>query len=125
MLFFIKQIAVSCDFQSQNQSFQDLELQNHWIRTLKNVRLLLTDRPIYTIGTTRTWDILLTPITNKFNSLTIFKKLSLQYYYTSLELNCNVDDPRSWKTICLKGNQARDLTIEKIDIECVLLSFLR
>ena len=48
----MKQIAVSCVF--QNQSFQDLkslELQDHWMRTLKsskseNARLPLTNRPI-------------------------------------------------------------------------------
>ena len=69
-----------------------------------------TYQQTYTIRTTRIWNMLPRPITNKFNSLTIFKKLLLQYYHTALELNYNVDDPRSWKTICLKCNQARDLT---------------
>ena len=94
------------------QSFQNLkslELQDHWMRTLKSSKTS-TYQQTYTIRTTRIWNILPRPITNKFNSLTIFKKLLLQYYHTALELNYNVDDLRSWKTICLKCNQARDLT---------------
>ena len=29
---------------------------------------------------------------------------------TALEINYSIDDPRSWKTICVKCNQPRDLT---------------
>ena len=89
----ISQIARSLD--ANSQKFQ--------IRKCKTS----TYQQTYTIRTTRIWNI---PITNKFNSLIIFKNLLLQYYHTALELNYNVDDPRSWKTICLKCNQARDLT---------------
>ena len=39
-----------------------------------------------------------------------FKKYLLDYYFSALECNYNIDDPRSWKTICLKCNQTHDLT---------------
>jgi hypothetical protein len=69
-----------------------------------------TYQPIYTIRTTRIWNILPGSITDKSNSLLTFKSLLIKYYHTALDRNYNVDDPRSWKTICLKCNQARDLT---------------
>jgi hypothetical protein len=69
-----------------------------------------TYQQTYTIRTTRIWNILPGSITDKSNSLITFKNLLIKYYYTALDRNYNVDDPRSWKTICLKCNQARDLT---------------
>jgi hypothetical protein len=72
---------------------------------LKNLYL-----PTYTIRTTRIWNILPGSITDKSNSLITFKNILIKYYYTALDRNYNVDDPRSWKTICLKCNQAWDLT---------------
>jgi hypothetical protein len=64
----------------------------------------------YTIRSTRIWNTLPKLITNKSNSLYTFKKYLLDYYLSALQLNYNIDDPRSWKTICLKCNQTRDLT---------------
>ena len=49
-----------------------------------------TYQQTYTLRTTRIWNILPRPITNKFNSLIIFKKLLLQYYHTALQLNYRV-----------------------------------
>ena len=69
-----------------------------------------TYQQTYTIRTTRIWNILPGSITDKSNSLITFKNLLIKYYYTALDRNYNVDDPQSWKTICLKCNQARDLT---------------
>ena len=94
----ISRITRSLTLDANSQKFQ--------IRKCKTS----TYQQTYTIRITRIWNILPRPITNKFNSLTIFKKLLLQYYHTALEFNYNVDDPRSWKTICRKCNQARDLT---------------
>ena len=84
----------------------DANSQNFQTRKCKTS----TYQQSYTIRTPRIWNVLPRSITNEFNSLTIFKKLLLQYYHTALVMNYNVDDPRSWKTICLKCNQARDLT---------------
>ena len=106
----ISRITISSD--ANSQKFQ--------IRKCKTS----TYQKTYTIRTTRIWNILPRPIINKFNSLTIFKKLLLQYYHTALELNYNVDDPRSWKTICLKCNQARDLTKPITCVFKLILEFL-
>ncbi len=38
------------------------------------------------------------------DSLSVFKSILLKYYYQSLELNYDPDNPRTLKTICLKCN---------------------
>ena len=64
----------------------------------------------YTIRSTRIWNTLPEHITNKSNSIYTFKRYLLDYYFNALEANYSIDDPRSWKTICLKCNQSHDLT---------------
>ena len=60
--------------------------------------------------TIRTWNTLAKPIRSNTNSLSSFKSLLFKYYTTALNNNYNVNDSRTWKTVCLKCNQARDLT---------------
>ncbi len=43
------------------------------------------------------------------DSLSVFKSILLKYYYQSLELNYDPDNPRTPKTICLKCNSVRSL----------------
>ena len=64
----------------------------------------------YAVRSTRTWNALPKLISNKSNSVFSFKKHLLDYNFTALEINYSIDDPRSWKTICVKCNQPRDLT---------------
>ena len=57
----------------------------------------------------------------KINDLSLaqFKRL-LRHYYTSALWTCyNVEDPRTWKTICLKCNYACTLTRR---VTCYFLS---
>jgi hypothetical protein len=42
-----------------------------------------------------------------------FKKKLYSYYKTALHKCYDVDDPRTWKSVCIKCNQARDLTIDR------------
>ena len=60
--------------------------------------------------TIRTWNTLAKPIRSNTNSLSSFKSLLFKYYTAALNNNYNVNDSRTWKTVCLKCNQARDLT---------------
>ena len=61
----------------------DANSQNFQTRKCKTS----TYQQSYTIRTPRIWDVLPRSITNEFNSLTLFKKLFLQYYRTALEMN--------------------------------------
>ena len=47
---------------------------------------------------------------NDIATLKEFKNKLYIYYKTALDKCYDVDDPRTWKTVCLKCNQARDLT---------------
>jgi hypothetical protein len=42
-------------------------------------------------------------------SLTLFKKSLLEYYHNALVSCYDVDDARTWKTVCLKCNTSRNL----------------
>ena len=61
------------------------------------------------IRTTRTWNSL--PIALRSPDITIreFKTALQSYYLTALEECYSVEDPRTWKTICLKCNTSRCL----------------
>ena len=38
-----------------------------------------------------------------------FRKMLYNYYETALDKCYDVDDPRTWKSVCIKCNQAGDL----------------
>ncbi|CAB4035087.1 Hypothetical predicted protein [Paramuricea clavata] len=63
--------------------------------------------------TTRTWNTLQKEITQNHNksSLATFKNILKEYYYSTLSLTFDPDDPRTWKTTCVKCNCARSLLV--------------
>ena len=69
----------------------------------------LTFQRSYFVRNTRIWNSL--PENVRSNRLTLhqFKTLLLEYYSTALRCCYDVDDARTWKTICLKCNTARSL----------------
>ena len=67
----------------------------------------------YLIRSTRTWNALPKEITQNHNksSLATFKNILKEYYYSALSLTFDPDDPRTWKTICVKCNCVRSLLV--------------
>jgi hypothetical protein len=57
----------------------------------------------------RLWNGLVDELHFDMDSLSVFKIILLKYYYQSLELNFDPDNPRTLKTICLKCNSVRSL----------------
>ena len=64
----------------------------------------------YLLWTTRVWNILPRDLTNNGLTFKEFKKNSFNYHSSALDNCYDVDDPRTWKLVCIKCNQARDLT---------------
>jgi hypothetical protein len=69
-----------------------------------------THQRSFFIRTTRVWNILGEELKLETCVLSTFKSILYKYYMTSLRTSYNVDDPRSYKTICLKCNCVRSLT---------------
>ena len=67
----------------------------------------------YLIRSTRTWNALPKEITQNHNksSLATFKNILKEYYYSALSLTFDPDDPRTWKTTCVKCNCVRSLLV--------------
>jgi hypothetical protein len=67
----------------------------------------------YLIRSTRTWNALPKGITQSHNksSLATFKNILKEYYYSALSLTFDPDDPRTWKTTCVKCNCLRSLLV--------------
>ncbi len=63
----------------------------------------------YTIRVTRIWNLLAKDIrtSTSSDSVSAFKSFLLTYYFTALKNTFNIDDPRTFKTICCKCNTAR------------------
>ena len=57
--------------------------------------------------TTRVWNLLAEELKLETCGLTTFKSILFKYHMTSLKTSYNVNDPRSYKTICLKFNYVR------------------
>ena len=60
----------------------------------------------------RIWNALPKELTGKNTSLAGFKYRIYQYYKLALETVYDVDDPRTWKCICLSCNMSRNLSCE-------------
>ena len=57
----------------------------------------------------RTWNVLADDLNSSMDSLAVFKSFLLKYYFNALNTTFNIEDPRSFKTICSKCNTARSL----------------
>ena len=70
----------------------------------------------YTIRVTRIWNLLAKDIrtSTSSDSVSVFKSFLLTYYFTALKNTFNIDDPRTFKTICCKCNTARSLRREVV-----------
>ena len=65
----------------------------------------------YLSRTTRVWNTLPRDLTSDgMLTLKKFRKTLFNYYKTALENCYDIDDPRTWKSVCIKCNQARALT---------------
>lgn len=64
----------------------------------------------FIVRTTRIWNNLVDELKLNTESLSSFKTIMLKYYTESLNACFNIDDPRSYKTICPKCNFVRRLT---------------
>ncbi len=83
----------------------DLKEVNYVIRKCKTT----TYQQSYLVRTCRLWNGLADELHFNTDSLSVFKSILLKYYYQSLELNYDPDNPRTLKTICLKCNSVRIL----------------
>ncbi len=68
-----------------------------------------THQRSFSIRTTRVWNLLAGELKLKTCGLLTFKSILSKYFMTSLITSYDVDDPRSYKTICLKYNCVRSL----------------
>ena len=65
----------------------------------------------FMVRSTRVWNLLVDELTlSSDTSLSSFKSSVFKYYLSALNSYYDVDDPRSYKTICLKCNSVRSLT---------------
>ena len=62
----------------------------------------------YLTRTTRIWNALADDLKLTMNRLNSFKRVMLSYYFVSLP-NYNCNDPRTFKSVCLKCNSCRSL----------------
>ncbi len=68
-----------------------------------------THQRSFFIRTTRVWNLLAEELKLETCGLLTFKSILFKYYMTSLITSYDVDDPRSYKTVCLKCNCVRSL----------------
>ena len=66
----------------------------------------------YLNRTTRLWNILPKELTGINISLTQFKSGLYKYYQLAVKNVFDVDDPRTWKSVCLSCNKCRNLSCE-------------
>ena len=66
----------------------------------------------YLNRSTRLWNILPKELTGINISLTQFKSGLYKYYQLAVKNVFDVEDPRTWKSICLSSNKCRNLSCE-------------
>ena len=63
----------------------------------------------YMVKSKRVWNTLPAEMRRNFTSLATFKTLLKQYYKNALNLCYDPEDARTWKSVCVKCNSARNL----------------
>ena len=72
----------------------------------------LTYQNSFFVRVTRVWNSLPTTLRSNNINLAKFKSLLLNYYSTAQQITFDPEDPRTWKTVCLKCNYSRPLDTE-------------
>ena len=117
LIFFFKCVNGIIDL--KNEILPNATQTNKATRSTTDVSCLLYETKLcntstyqksFISKTIRTWNSLPKQLRSNMNSLSSFKSLPFKYYITALNSNYNVEDSRTWKTVCLKCNRARDLT---------------
>ena len=72
----------------------------------------LTYQRSFFVRVTRVWNSLSTTLRSNNINLVKFKSLLLNYYSTARQITFDPEDPRTWKTVCLKCNYSRPLDTE-------------
>ena len=62
----------------------------------------------YIIRCIRVWDVVADELNLCMNALNDFKQAVVEYYKTALS-NCGCENPRTFKSVCLKCNKCRSL----------------
>ena len=69
----------------------------------------VTYQSSYFIRSRKTWNVLSSDLRNKDICLFFFKSGLKQYYKHALSNTFDMDDPRTWKSACIKCKRARSL----------------
>ena len=64
----------------------------------------------FLIRTSRIWNCLVDELDLSSSTLASFKSVIFNYYKSALAVSYDCEDPRSFKSICLKCNSARPLS---------------
>ncbi len=78
----------------------------------------------YKIRARRIWNNLPSYITSMNLPFRQFKTLLFNYYTLALEKTYVVEDPRTWKSVCIKCNSARSFTSLPIDYYFVIVYYI-
>jgi hypothetical protein len=74
----------------------------------RKCKTLIYQRSFF-IRVIRTYNSLPESLRQKDLSLVRFRKLLLDYYHNAAKTSYDVDDARTWRTVCLKCNTSRKL----------------
>ena len=99
--------------------YQQNQQTNKPTRSSKNTNIIkyvvpkcktITYQKSFFIRSIRIWNTLADELDLSMENLSNFKSAMLNYYFSSLESTFNCENPRTFKTVCLKCNCSRSLT---------------
>ena len=86
---------------------QALAMQN--LSDQRNAALLLITT-LFFVRTSRIWNALPLQLRNEHVTLNQFKSMLSSYYKDALISRFDIEDPRTWKSVCLKCSTPRNLS---------------
>lgn len=95
-----KRISTRCTRSSSNPDVPKYSIPNS---------KTLTYQRSFVVRATRIWNTLADELKLSMDNLSTFKTRMLHYYFTCLNNTYDIDDPRTFKTICTKCNSSRSL----------------
>jgi hypothetical protein len=82
---------------------------NNLIRFVIPYAKTVTYQPSYFTRSCKSWNVLSSDLRNRDIGLFSFKSGLKSYYNHALSSTFDVDDPRTWKSVCIKCKRARSL----------------
>jgi hypothetical protein len=104
---YVEKTSLQPDVKSEQVPWLYIKRNTRFVKSTEARRMFYLKS--FLVRTSRIWNTLIDAIDLHTDSLAVFKSCLLNYYFTSVDITYNPENPRTFRSLCLKCNSVRSL----------------